>query len=411
MFQGRVKIALSVTAMTAVILVSAALYSSWVGQHAQAASKPTTTQPFSNFVPEIAPSNPLVVYKLVPADDSSGQQVLARSTDGGATWRTFALPTVTGGTPTPLVVFVSPLDPQSVFLTVQVVFLSRDGGAHWSPIHLPASAAPAALGDSLGYITRPSALFSNGTTVFHVQGNRLYSATNVLPGSSPRFPEGESSTTIRIVVSTDGGLTWSYADEALAAQGGNICDYTAAPSGATLFAITSPACLPDPGIVPSFSLWRSDDAGAHWTKVQGGLLQSSMINGMVAVSDPMGQTPQILLYLTMAKEGNFSPANVHVSADGGQTWAEAPTAGFPVAPGPSIPVGVLSDGSVLFLAQTGGSGAAFFAWELGDAAWHQVGSGFNDVSIAFLVPGAAKDTICLVTGIDDSDFEIHTFSL
>src|ERR1051326_902040 len=63
MFQGRVKIALSVTAMTAVILVSAALYSSWVGQHAQAASKPTTTQPFSNFVPEIAPSNPLVVYR------------------------------------------------------------------------------------------------------------------------------------------------------------------------------------------------------------------------------------------------------------------------------------------------------------------------------------------------------------
>lgn len=463
---GRFKTALAVAAIAAVVALFAVLFYGFAGHGSQTGNpgtptaSQTTTHNTDSYV-AVAPSNPNVMYKLVSANGASTPSLLARSTDGGATWQTFALPTVRGGKATPLVVFVSPLNPQNVFLTVSVElasgtsafqacpksvtasglssyvalsggspvcdveFLSRDGGAHWGQVHLPASAAPAALGDTSGYVSLGSFLFSNGATVFHVQGDRLYATTNVEPGSPPNASEAQSTITTRIVVSTDGGLNWSYADGALASSGQNICDYAATPSGSTLFAVTSAGCNNEGA--PLAFLWRSDDAGAQWTEV--GQLPGNAEMGMIAVSRDNGQSP--LLYIDMAKETcttspyisgpnagscgfNASPANVQVSADGGKNWTAAPTQGFPTAQpnkmlqNPGAPLGVLSDGSVLFLARSAQGSDSFFTWKLGDTSWHRVGPSLNNVSSAFVVAGG-KNVICAVTGFQ-SDFAVHTFS-
>ncbi|HEY7348042.1 MAG TPA: sialidase family protein [Ktedonobacterales bacterium] len=476
-FHGRVKAALGGIALAAVVGLFAVLFYGFAGHRAGTAANPggartasptwivtsfPTSPQYNSYAPMVAPSNPSVVYKLAPADGAADQTVLARSTDGGATWRTFALPSVNGGNAVPVVVFVSPLNPQDVFLTVRVElpfttpgfqpcpqsvtvgglssyaalsggpslcaveFVSKDGGEHWSQAHLPASAAPAALGDSSGYIFLDSVLFSNGATVFQVQGNRLYSATNVEPGASPNAPEAQSTGTIRIVVSTDGGLNWSYADKALASRGQSICDYTAAPTGSTLFAVTSAGCNSEIASPPF--LWRSDDAGAHWTEV--GKLPGDVEMGMIAVSRGNGQMPLLYVntaqetctvspYLSRPKAGgcsiDTSPANLRVSADGGKTWRAAPTKGFPTTqPGdrlqnPGAPLGALGDGSVLFLARSAQGFDSFYTWKSGDASWHQVGPGFNNVSSAFVVPGT-RNTVCVVTGYQ-SDYTVHTFTI
>lgn len=468
-FHGRLRTIAAVATIAAVVALFAVLFYGFAGHGSKTGSSPgtpsasqTTTHSFNTYV-AVAPSNPNVLYRLAPANGASNPSLLARSTDGGATWRTFALPTVKGGTATPSVVFVSPLNPQDVFLTVtvtlssgtpgaqrcpksvtasglssyaalgggpsycEVEFLSRDGGAHWGQVHLPASATPAALGDTSGYVypSVASSLFSNGATVFHVQGNRLYSTTNVDPGNPPTSSEAQSGGTIRIVVSTDGGLDWSYADGALATNTQSICDYAATPSGSTLFAVTSAGCNVEGA--PSAFLWRSDDAGAHWAKVE--QLPGNVEMGMIAVSRDNGQSP--LLYIDMAKETctispyisrpnagscgfDASPANLQVSADGGKTWTSAPTRGFPTFQGntlqnPGAPLGVLSDGSVLFLAQQLQGPEGFYTWKLGETSWHQVGPSFNAVSSAFVVSGG-RNTACLVTGLQ-SNFEVHTFSV
>ena len=104
-----------------------------------------------------------------------------------------------------------------------------------------------------------------------------------------------------------------------------------------------------------------------------------------------------------------APTDVQVSADGGKTWTAAPTQGFPTAgTGPTAPLGVLSDGSVLFArCPTQGTTTTFYAWKLGDAAWQQVGSSFENVETAFVVAGAAN-TVCVVTEVE-SGYEVRTF--
>ena len=152
--------------------------------------------------------------------------------------------------------------------------------------------------------------------------------------------------------------------------------------------------------------------------------------GMIAVSRGAGQTP--LLYINMAQETcttspylsrpksgscglDASPANLQVSADGGKTWTAAPTRGFPLwQPGntlqnPGAPLGVLNDGSVLFLANVAQDADIFYAWKLGETSWQHVGPNFVTVSSAFVVPGA-KNVVCVVTG-GQSNFAVSTFSV
>ncbi len=445
MFHGRLRTITALVAIAAVVALFAVLFYGFAnGRNTRTAQSSQTIPPTPGAnnghptpdpnhgygMPQIAPGNPQVVYQLGPANQSL---ILQRSTDGGKTWHEFSLPGQFSLASS--LIFVSPLNAQYVFLTVTgtrsgndcvvkhlssystlsggqhvcgIQYLSTDGGAHWTMLHMPAlpDGRQGVLGGTsiLNLSTMPAA---SSTQVLRVQGERLYSALGpyTQDGQIPGTPGA------RLVTSTDGGVTWQLVDTDLVASGKNICDYAPDPGSSTLFAITTTTCnaeAPD-----GMFLWRSDDAGAHWAQV--GQLPANTNMGMIVVSRGNGAQP--LLYINMAQapisSGTYaadlfrpqtggssldlSPANVQVSADGGKTWTAAPTKGFPDAhQNPGAPLGVLSDGSVLFTYNSN-----FYAWKAGDSSWHEVGHRVSgQVYYAFVTaPDASgKQTLCVVAG-------------
>src|SRR5262249_36134166 len=122
------------------------------------------------------------------------------------------------------------------------------------------------------------------------------------------------------LVSSGDGVTWHTADDALAAVGQVATDIALSPTGATIYAATA-ASSSDP-LVDDRQLWRSDDAGAHWTHTG---------------SLPAGQSPPApliavgqLLYAMVFDQGNAHthPLGFQATADGGRTWTDVPTAGI-----------------------------------------------------------------------------------
>ncbi len=411
--------------------------------------------------PVVAPSDPKVIYKLVQTNGSN-KYLLARSDNGGATWRTFSLPGGKTTDPMTPYLFASPLDARAVFLVTiptsypssdttascpknqastgdlnsyatlsggsipcPVVYLSRDGGAHWAKAHLPqaGNSVPAVLGPP--YLYNANSSVKDSDDALRAQGNRLYSLMGVMLDGE--HLQSISFGTLRLITSTDGGLNWSLADSGLPTNSGSVCDYSPAPTGSTVFAIVgNGGCVGGESAAQVLSLWRSDDAGAHWTWVS--QLPGNTEMGMVVVSRGNGQMP--LIYINMVRstctisphlsrpnaggcDFDASPASLQVSADGGVTWQTAPTKGFPLSqPGnalqnPGTPLGVLKDGSVLFVPRAAPDTASFYAWKLGDAAWHKVGPSFEHVNSGFIVPGT--NTVCVVTGFP-AGYDVHTFT-
>ncbi len=457
MFHGRIKTVTGVVAIAAVVALFAWLFYGFAS-HTTTGSAPKSTvvptphgpgstqQPPDDTwaTPQIAPGNPQVVYQLAQAS-ASAPLTLKRSNDGGKTWKSFAVPAGSSADTLKPGIVVNPLNAQFVYLTVSgtrsdngctlssplggqsslsggqnicdVQYLSQDGGAHWSVLQLP---LPSALGDTSGF-GWPSLLTPNSLSVFHVQGHRLYSVLG------PYTENGVvlAATAARLVTSTDGGLTWQLID-ADVANGTGVCDYAPDPASATIFAITSENCT-SPGISP-LTLWRSDDAGAHWTQV--GDLPNNTDLGMIVVSRGAGQQP--LLYIDMAQMTgsgayaadfsgpqsgssgiDLSPTDLQVSADGGQTWQAAPTAGFPDAKqAPGKPLGVLNDGSVLFVVQAQSGADSFYTWKSGDASWQKVGPTVQAIRYAFVTAptAAGKQTLYAVTDYKFK-FEVHSAQL
>ena len=341
----------------------------------------------------IAPTDPRVVYEAVNVTSNAGSYSpsIKRTDDGGATWHALALP-VPAADVNYVNLFVSPLDARTVWLQVSdqaatscpdgesgmgdvsgsqmhggilasgfgfcgMEWYSADAGQHWTPVKLSVSGLLSSTG--------------LGSPGLAAQGSRLYTVSGCV-----------SRICTRLLTSTDGGATWHTADSGLHTSSNTLCDFAPVAASAALYAITSAGDCTwlDTG---ARTLWRSDDAGVHWSQVA--VLPFQNESGLQVVQSAGDAQP--ILYANMAtktgvttdKVGNITPVwtdaatDLKYSTNGGKTWQAAPAAGVPSGLSPfSAPIATLSDGSVVWQFSRSSddpTGASLYAWKAGDTAW------------------------------------------
>jgi hypothetical protein len=376
-------------------------------------------------LPVLAPSNPQVVYEAQLASaDGPTSVTLQRSDNDGASWHVLALPTGITRVYT-ADFFVSPLNAQSVFVdfvtpcpTAQVHaiapalapfgggansctfdYFSTDGGAHWSLMHWP--------------VHQAGTSFPGLASLLRAQGNRLYALVNANVRNGNGF---ESS----FVSSTDGGASWHFADQQLVAQGGCVADYAPTPTGTTVFAdvvncTSTGAAARSSLVVPaggggSTHIWRSDDAGVHWTLV-------GPFGGITALSLSLDGAGHPVLFLppvtTYGRGVPVTQIPAEVSVDGGKTWQNAPTINGQLST--SGILGTLSDGSIIVAYRDSKTHQGhLFSWKAGDAAWHELSPGFSDApQYLLIVPSGSggHDTFWLVTASALGRFSVQRLTL
>jgi len=355
------------------------------------APSPTAT-PGNNFsggqgvLTTISPTDPQVIYENVLYGGS-----LLRSSDGGKTFTKLPLPSTTMTSPW-FYIAVSPLDANHVIASAMGFcqsgnslqrgkaplaeplsgngatciqsFFSADGGQTWSRLNLPFTGGIAAIASLHQF-----SVLNWVTTTLQAQGSRLYA------GVGPSYGNALFSGPVRLIVSNDGGASWQSADTGLPSS---VCDFAPAPTGETVYAITTATvCTHYTSAQPDFTLWRSDNAGASWSSVT--LLPTPYDLGMFVTMDGA-------LYINMPKATGaqpyfaFSPDSFLVSQDGGRTFTRAPLAGAPASDLYYGPGGQLSDGSIVALAydttQNNQSMTAY-AWKAGSSSWRKVSQTYN----------------------------------
>ncbi len=367
-------------------------------------------------LPVIAPSNPQVVYEAQFGPNGPTSVTLQRSDNDGVSWH--SLPVPAGITQVySATFFVSPLNAQMVFVGFEIVcptaqgnaiaplidnsgggnvcsaeYFSTDGGTHWNPTHWPVHGTQSGS-PVLGYFAM--------TAPLQAQGNRLYALLG--------FGTGDDGL---LVTSTDGGATWQFADQPLAAQNYCVADYALTPTGTTVFAVANHCSSPGNsahlnGLMTPLSggantqLWRSDDAGAHWASVgafTGGnnIYLSLNHSGQPVLYDDGFVAYEFMFRPPRTPGGNTPPAiATRVSVDGGKTWLNAP--GVSGQFSNSGVLGTLNDGSIIE-AFPKNHQSQLFSWKAGDAAWHQLSGNFQGIPQSLLViPSGGHDTLWLVT--------------
>jgi hypothetical protein len=390
-------------------------------------------------MPVVAPDAPSVVYRL------AGALAFQRSDDGGKTWTTYTAPNQkvsSDPNASLLSLQISPLKASEIFVTISsspsnpncpkpsytaeiagsssnelnetvslaggysctFQYVSTDGGSSWTTPVVPTK------GDVGQFF------FSGGSQLdspFVAQGNRLYTALS--PDINGSQPQG-----FRLVSSAD-GIHWNAADAPLAARNLSVFEYAATSTGATLFATTLPN-TPAGGF--NRELWRSDDAGAHWTDLGAFptasnsedttyLMGAGTRSGQTAVyyaTVSYTTTPPPTPSLTtpiFAASGSIASNNIYASLDNGKTWQAAPITGIPggqrAAP---LSLGTLSNGSLVMAFDTrlsshgttaaSASSLTFYGWRPGDQAWAAL-------SPSLAVPSSSNDLWMTVSQGDSSE--------
>lgn len=378
-------------------------------------------------MPTLAPGNPQIIYQAQLSSDSPPAAVtLRRSDDAGTSWH--SLPVPKGITLVDWAAFfVSPFNARQVFLEVNAAcstaqtsggaraavsfggglfdctfdYISTDGGAHWKRVHWPVHGTDTSH-------TRLGELYTYTYSPFKTQGNRLYALLRT--GTD----EGSS-----FVVSEDSGLTWQFADQSLANQGNCVYDYAPTPTGATVFAVIISPCYSGGAHLNSYTspqrpesggggneLWRSDDAGAHWTRV-GPIALTPSAQNLLARLNSAGQP---VLY----DDGFLLPGTASgtmVSTDGGKIWSPAPSGVTKYAD--STILGTLSDGSIIEAFQDMKTHRdQLFAWKAGETGWRRISPDFPGTpQYVLAVPsGGGHETLWLVS-VDQGNFNVQHFTL
>lgn len=414
----RMRVAGSVGAVAAVLLIALAFAQVFVGLHHIAAGTHTPTMAHAtvtatvNVTPVALP--PLAWHVLPPLPDGSaisgspyttpgpllfGTTGMIAPSDGTTAYACAMQPPYSGGPPpmkalffathdtaqtwspiltipaehgaTECVVTVDALNPTVVlassayaFRTVgpspnsAVTYLSQDGGAHWQ--RLP--------GDQL--IVQPAT--RQGVT---------YALHEVQTGTFSNAP-----TTVNLAVSRDGMRTWTAIDGALMLQSGHTYmpqQFWLNPNSGNLLLETMDQANSD-----ALTLWHSEDAGAHWQSFEQPLATNA--NPNYVVQAPVAGQPWHVCVAGYRFPGQ-GQNTLACTLDNGATWnlrtALEPPYGASVSgkgPVPSIgaPVvfAVSNDGAVLAVAAQGvaadGSitGYALYRLPQGASQWQSLGS-------------------------------------
>jgi hypothetical protein len=383
----------------------------------------TTTTSFANALPAIAPSDPRIVYEFI----TNPEPALRRTADGGATWRPLPLPVQNAGLLMQL--YVSPLNPNVVVLHTDG-YISQPSSCNsradaWiSPAAGNSSTSPlAALSPAVprsGTVvctqflstdggrswTQTSDYFDNariiqdgggGYGIFMVQGNRLYTYAHFSCGG----PGSTYVCTGGLLVSLDGGMTWAPGS---IPSPDTFCGLALAPTGSVMFAFTSSDCVGAKGTSEN-TVWRSDDAGAHWAPVSHP--QFDYIDGAQVV--PVGGAAYPTLYLTTTSVTlNPTPTamlpitstrTLQMSQDGGKTWSAVPTAGIPTGWPAGWVTARTSAGAVIALfGPANGPEGSLYLWQPGATRWQLLAPVPPVYPSLFLVtPGQGGDTVWAVS--------------
>jgi hypothetical protein len=308
-------------------------------------------------------NDPNVIYEV----NASTNHTFQRSDDGGKTWHTGSFPAIQAGNAGILgsKLNINPLDAHMVWVSLMVgpedpychpaapgagctyQYVSTDGGASWSPIQMPG-------GLVLGYGALGTMDGGAADGFIYVQGHRLYTQ---LSSGNPDPTQSHLATTLD-------GIHWSFADSQLTAKNLVVMEFAVTPTGSTIFATT----IPQNGSLSSSKreLWRSDDAGAHWTNLGGFPLGHPHLLGAAEINDMT-----LVYYVSLDAEGEgIQPDHVFASANNGLSWQAAPTIAVP--PGDqvynAVYYGTLANGAVLTMFEAG-TGLDVYSWQPGDKSW------------------------------------------
>jgi photosystem II stability/assembly factor-like uncharacterized protein len=252
----------------------------------------------------VSPSNPSIIYAgsgegLHRPDLAIGDGVY-KSTDAGKTWKHLGL----GDAQQIPQIVVDPTNPNRVFVAAlghpfgpneeRGVYRSLDGGQTWKRVLY--KDANTGASDLEIDPRRPDIVYAT-----------LWEARLGPSEDSNRF-EGSGG---GLYKSTDGGTTWRQLTKGLPAEAVQL-DLAIAPSQPTrlyVTLVTEPASY---GSGAGAGMYRSDDAGASWTKITTDERPLLKIGGgdlMVPVVDP--KNPDVVYVATIV---------AMKSVDGGKTW-------------------------------------------------------------------------------------------
>ncbi len=223
---------------------------------------------------DFAESAPLIVARVGTAS-SSPKQTGAYSTNGGATWTPFAnLPTATGST-TPNSGSIAVAADGGTFVWVPksgTPSYSPDKGTTWMP-------SMGLTGGALVASDRVKAskfyASGRGTTLVSTDGGQNFVATTATSSGRPRpvfGVEGDvwASTGSGLMRSKDSGATW----QPVAGVAGASAVGFGVPSTAGAY----PAVYLAGSVNSTWGIWRSDDAGVSWQRIDDPQHQFGSIN-------------------------------------------------------------------------------------------------------------------------------------
>jgi uncharacterized repeat protein (TIGR01451 family) len=245
----------------------------------------------------------------------------------------FGFPTASGRV-TALAVDPSDTTGQTVYLggAAGGVWKTTDGGAHWTPLtdNQPSLAVGSIAIDP-----------NNHNTIYAGTGEENFNI-DAYAGAG-------------ILKSTDGGNTWTqlgaaqFAGPQTSAGGAKVGAIAVQPGNSSI--VLAAVTYVDGGAAGG--IYRSTDAGAHWTQVSGGANSPVGAAGTAVVFEPTSVAgTTAIVYAAMGDAFGDAANGIYKSTDSGQTWTKL-SGGLPTSNLGRIVLG--------YAPSTSGSGATLYA--------------------------------------------------